>query len=372
MSEKDDDSKTENASEQKLRKARKKGDVPITKEPANLASYTALLVIITILAPGEISSLTGNLTRLLSEAPVFAIGPGAEGLADLRDALAGPASAIMLFMIKVMAVFLAGSLVAAVLQGPFVVAAERIRPKFSKVNPAAGLKRIFGPQNLVEFMKGLVKLTILISMTLWLVWRVISLMIPGASMFPEYITPAIAENSGTMLIWILAMMVPVAIADLAWKRFSHMKKQKMSMKEVKDEHKESDGDPHIKGRRDQLRRARARARLSTAVPTATLIVTNPTHYAVALRYDRGVDPAPVCVAKGADLMAAQIRKIAHEHEIPVIESVALARALHAAVDVDETIPEAHWAAVAELVGFVYDLKRRVRRKPPAGASLRSD
>ena len=372
MAEDDDGSKSEAPSEQKLRKAREKGDVPITREPGHMASYLAMLVVVMLLAPAELPRLAASLSLLFSEAPRMAIADGTAGMADLREMAGSTALAAALFVLKAMAVFLAGSLVAAVLQGPFVVSAERIRPKFSKVNPLAGVKRLLGPQNLVEFAKNLVKLVILVTMCGWLVWQGLRIMLPGAAMLPETIPSVMSARAGTMLTWICAVMVPVAIADLAWKRFSYMKKQRMSQKEVRDEHKNNEGDPQVKGRREQIRRARARARLASAVPTATLIVTNPTHYAVALRYERGRDMAPVCVAKGADLVAARIRAIAHEHEIPVIESVALARALHAAVEVDQPIPEAHWGAVAELVGFVYDLKKRKRRKPPAGAVVRHD
>ena len=372
MSEDDDSSKSEAPSEQKLRKAREKGDVPTTREPGHMASYLATLVVLTLVAPAELPRVAGSLALIFDEAPRAAIGSGLAGAADLRAALGGAMAGVLVFVLKVMAVYMAASLVAAALQGPFVVAAERIRPKFSKISPMSGAKRLMGPQNLVEFAKNLVKLTILVTMCAWLTWQALRVLLPGAVLLPETITAVMAGRAGTMLTWICAMMVPVAIADLAWKRFSYMKKQKMSQKEVRDEHKNNEGDPQIKARREQIRRARARARLSAAVPTATLVVTNPTHYAVALRYERGVDMAPVCVAKGADLVAARIRALAHEHEIPVIESVALARALHAAVEVDQPIPEAHWGAVAELVGFVYDLRKRRRRKPPQGAVLRHD
>lgn len=372
MSDEDKSSKTEEASEQKLNKARKKGDVPTTKEPGNLASFLALLIIAAIVAPAEVPKLAGHLSRLIEDAPAFVISGGAAGMGDLRDIVMGAMISVAAFMVKIMAVFTMCAFFGSGFQGPFLFAAERMRPKFSKISPASGIKRLLGVQNLVEFGKNVVKLTVLMSMTTWIVWDILMMLLPGSGMFPENVPWLISDRAATMLTMICVFMFPIAVADFAWKRFSYMRKQKMTLKEVRDEHKDSDGDPHIKGKRDQIRRARAKARLATAIPTATLIVTNPTHYAVALKYERGVDMAPVCVGKGADLTAARIRKIAHEHEIPVIESVALARALHASVEVDETIPEAHWAAVAELVGFVYDLKRRVRRKLPEGAALRDD
>jgi flagellar biosynthetic protein FlhB len=195
---------------------------------------------------------------------------------------------------------------------------------------------------------------------------------PGTVVFPEQIMPMLQTQVILTLSWVCGLMIPIVIADYMWKRHSYNKKQKMSMKELKDEHKDSEGDPQVKGKRQQIRRERAQQAIAMSVPKATLILTNPTHYSVALRYERGVDMAPTCVAKGTDLMAARIRKIAHEHEIPVIESRALARALYATVEVDQVIPEAHWPAVAELVGFVMDLKNNVKRKLPVEASLRKD
>lgn len=372
MAEDDDGSKSHAASEQKLRKAREKGDVPTSKEAMHIASYGAVLVFCAVLAPRVLGDVATSLGTLLTQAPLVAIGSDRAGLGDLRDAVFGPVLRIGMAMAQFLGLFVAAAIIGGALQGPFVVATERIRPKLSKISPMSGLKRLAGVQNLVEFGKNLLKLSLLVSMSLWLVWELLDRMMPGSVMNPEDLPRLLSDRAGLMLTWICALMVPVAMADMVWKRLSFMKKQRMSTKEVRDEHKESEGDPQLKARRDQIRRARARQRLATAVPTATLVITNPTHYAVALKYERGVDQAPVCVAKGADLVAAKVRALAHENNIPVIESRALARALYAVVEVDEIVPEAHWAAVAELVSFVFDLGRKVRRKPPEGASIRED
>jgi flagellar biosynthetic protein FlhB len=141
---------------------------------------------------------------------------------------------------------------------------------------------------------------------------------------------------------------------------SWFERQKMSLQEVKDEYKQSEGDPHIKGRIRALRVARMRKRMMAAVPTASVVITNPTHYAVALKYERGM-PAPICVAKGVDLIAFKIREVAAAHDIPVVENVPLARALHASVEIDDEIPVEHYHAVAEVIGYVMKLKRSLRR-----------
>ena len=144
----------------------------------------------------------------------------------------------------------------------------------------------------------------------------------------------------------------------------------MTLKEVRDEHKDLEGDPHIKAKRAQIRRYRVTQRIAVAVPTATVVVTNPTHFAVALRYEMGRDSGPVCVAKGADHVAAQIRKLARENEVTIVENKPLARALFATVEVDQMVPAEHWQAVAEIIGYVLSLRRKLKVAPPEGSRLR--
>jgi flagellar biosynthesis protein FlhB len=155
---------------------------------------------------------------------------------------------------------------------------------------------------------------------------------------------------------VVAMLAVVAIADYFFQYRQWYERQKMSLQEMKEEFKQSEGDPHIKGRIRQLRHARMKKRMMAAVPKASVIITNPTHYAVALSYDRGM-PAPICVAKGIDTIALKIREIAKAHDIPIVENVALARALHATVEIDDEIPVEHYHAVAEIIGYVMGLKR---------------
>jgi flagellar biosynthetic protein FlhB len=155
---------------------------------------------------------------------------------------------------------------------------------------------------------------------------------------------------------VVAMLAVVAIADYFFQYRQWFERQKMSLREMKEEFKQSEGDPHIKGRIRQLRHARMKKRMMAAVPKASVIITNPTHYAVALSYERGM-PAPVCVAKGIDTIALKIREIAGQHDIPIVENVQLARALHATVEIDDEIPVEHYHAVAEIIGYVMGLKR---------------
>jgi len=173
---------------------------------------------------------------------------------------------------------------------------------------------------------------------------------------PATIIATISSLALRLLGAVVAMLAAVAIADYFFQYRQWFERQKMSLQEMKQEFKQSEGDPHIKGRLRQLRMARMKKRMMTAVPKASVIITNPTHYAVALSYERGM-AAPICVAKGVDLVALKIREIAKKHDIPIVENVPLARALHAAVEIDAEIPVEHYHAVAEVIGYVMGLKR---------------
>ncbi|WP_425051081.1 EscU/YscU/HrcU family type III secretion system export apparatus switch protein [Psychromarinibacter sp. S121] len=366
----DDSSKTEEPTERKLKKAREKGDVPTSKEVGHLLIYGALLVFVGLYLPLKAAIGASSLGSLFDIAGAVDIGTGQAGLDDLRGVLAPQVFQVGSIVAGSLGILLVAAMISGALQGPFVVSKERITPKLDKISPGKGIKRIASANNLVEFAKSFVKLTLFGGLAVWVSWVAIRKLLPGTIMLPEFVPSMIAENAVLMLAWIVLLMFPITAADIAWKRYSHHKKQRMSLKELRDDHKDAEGDPQIKGKRDQLRRARARQRMQKAVPTATLVVTNPTHFAVALRYERGRDASPVCVAKGTDQIAGRIRQLAHENEIPVIESRALARALHATCEIDHPIPKAHWAEVAELVAFVFDLRNKIRRKLPSGASHR--
>jgi flagellar biosynthetic protein FlhB len=217
-------------------------------------------------------------------------------------------------------------------QHRLVWSAESLKPKFSKISPGAGAKRIFGKQAVANFAKGLFKVIVLLGAT--------------------------TSMTVHLLGAVVAMLAVVAIADYLFQYRTWFERQKMSLQEMKEEFKQSEGDPHIKGKLRQLRQARMKKRMMAAVPKASVIITNPTHYAVALSYERGMS-APVCVAKGIDTIALKIREIAGKHDIPIVENVPLARALYASVDIDDEIPVEHYHAVAEIIGYVMGLKRGV-------------
>jgi flagellar biosynthetic protein FlhB len=243
-----------------------------------------------------------------------------------------------------------------IVQHRFVWSAESLKPKLSKLSPMAGAKRIFGKQAAANFLKGLFKVIALGAVMTLVLWpdrfRLDGMIRSDPSTLFESTTTLTIH----LLTAVVAMLALVAIADYLFQYRQWFERQKMSLQEMKEEFKQSEGDPHIKGRIRQLRHARMKKRMMAAVPKASVIITNPTHYAVALQYERGM-PAPICVAKGTDAVALKIREVGKEHDIPIVENVPLARALYAAVDIDEEIPVEHYHAVAEIIGYVMGLKR---------------
>jgi flagellar biosynthetic protein FlhB len=242
------------------------------------------------------------------------------------------------------------------LQHRLVWSAESLKPKFNKISPGAGFKRIFGKQAAANFLKGIGKLVLLGAIMTMVLWPERHRMEAMVRIDPAAMLGATTSMTIHLLGAVVAALAIIAIADYFFQYRSWFQRQKMSLQEIKEEYKQSEGDPHIKGKIRQLRQQRAKKRMMAAVPKASVIITNPTHYSVALSYERGMS-APICVAKGVDNLAFKIREIAREHDIPIVENVPLARALYATVDIDQEIPTEHYHAVAEVIGYVMRLKR---------------
>jgi flagellar biosynthesis protein FlhB len=257
---------------------------------------------------------------------------------------------VPLLMLAIAAI--AGNMV----QHRLVWSGEALKPKFSKVSPASGAKRIFGKQAAANFAKGIFKLVALGAVMMTILWPERHRLESFMRFDPDAILGVTTSLTLHLMGAVVAMLAVVAIADYFFQYRQWYERQKMSLQEMKEEFKQSEGDPHVKGRIRQLRQARMRKRMMAAVPKASVIITNPTHYAVALSYERGMS-APICVAKGVDLIALKIREVAGQHDIPIVENVPLARALHATVEIDDEIPVEHYHAVAEIIGYVMGLKR---------------
>ncbi|MEA2947476.1 MAG: flagellar biosynthesis protein FlhB, partial [Alphaproteobacteria bacterium] len=277
-------------------------------------------------------------------------GPGFIGLvaklgSEVIGAMALPLALLML-----------AALVGNLVQHRLVWSAEGIKPKFSKVSPVAGLGRLASKQTLANFAKGLVKLGVLGAVIGSLMWPERFRLEGLVTVDVPAILPVVHVLAVKMLGTVVAIMAVVAAMDYFFQYRQWFERQKMSVAEMKEEFKQSDGDPAVKGKIRQIRQNRMRKRMMAAVPTASVVITNPTHYAVALRYERGMN-APICVAKGADLIARKIREVAMEHGIPIVENPPLARAIHATVEIDQEVQPEHYKAVAEVIGYLMRLNR---------------
>jgi flagellar biosynthetic protein FlhB len=232
-----------------------------------------------------------------------------------------------------------------------------LQPNFSKLDPIAGIARMFSVNSLMELAKAIGKSVVVGGIGTWVVWhnKEAVLLLAG-----EPVAQSISHMAnlmvGSFAAIMMGMLLIVAI-DVPFQLWEHSKKLKMTKEEVRQESKETEGDPKVKGRIRNMQREIARRRMMSAIPTADVVVTNPTHYAVALKYSEGGMRAPVVVAKGSHLLAARIREIATEHRVPILEAPPLARALHRHCDLGETIPEALYNAVAEVLAYVYQLRR---------------
>jgi flagellar biosynthetic protein FlhB len=341
--------RTEAATPRRLQKAREEGQVPISRELAGFAGLAAVTLALTLIAPDVAVGLTRRLSVFLARAHDLPPGMPVFRLAALAW-LNGSAP----FML---AALLAASVVVLV-QTRFLLSARTLRPDFSRVSPRAGLKRMLGPDSLIEAGKSLAKVAVL-GLVLW---RVLLADLPGLMMAPFGDTrQLLARAAGPVLhvmLVALAAQAAIAVLDYAWVTLRHGRGLRMSRHDILEEQKETEGDPRVKARLRQIRHFRARKRMLAAVPKATVVITNPTHYAVALAYDRAKHAAPRVVAKGVDSLAARIRDVAEANRVPVVTNPPLARALYR-VELDADIPAEHYQAVAAIIAYVWRLARPV-------------
>ena len=355
-------SQTEEPTQRKLDEARRKGDVV---KSAEVSAFTAMAGAGAMIIFGG-----GWMARTMSDALVPFLAHagdidlhGTGGVVVMRLALA--ACAPVLLVLAAAALAGAGG---NLIQHGLLWAPSKLALEFDKVDPMKGLKRLFGLDNLVNFIKSLAKIGALSAVT-WMVLKPRTNMLQELpALAPGAILPLSAEILRALIAAVLVVMALIAGADWFWSRQRFMARMRMSREEVKRDHKESDGDPHVKARQKQLRMQRSRQRMIQNVPKPTVVVMNPTHYAVALRYEQGQDAAPVCVAKGVDRVALKIREVAEAAGVSIVEDPPLARALYAAIDVDEVIPREHYQAVAQIIGFVLGAGAKEGARRPAPLS----
>ncbi|MGY2807536.1 MULTISPECIES: flagellar biosynthesis protein FlhB [unclassified Bradyrhizobium] len=347
----DTEDKTEDPTQKRLDEALEKGDVAKSQEVNTWFVIAGGTLVLSTFSGSIGSGILMPLRNLIANSWMIRIdGAGLLALTQSLGYAVVAAIGVPFLLLALAAI--AGNMV----QHQLVWSGEQLKPKFSKISPAAGFKRLFGKQAVANFLKGLFKLIALGAVMVAVLWPDRMRMESFLRVDPAELLPAITGMTVHLLAAVVAILAAVAIADYFFQYRTWYERHKMSLQEMKEEFKQSEGDPHVKGRIKQLRVQRAKKRMMAQVPKASVIITNPTHYSVALAYDRSMS-APICVAKGVDNLAFKIREIAKEHDIPIVENVALARALYATVELDREIPVEHYHAVAEIIGYVMRLRR---------------
>ena len=352
MADQDQSEKTEEPSAKKLEEAHEKGQVPKSQDVGHWFMLLGMTLVVGIFSASAGADIARIIRRFLEQPHLIALDQGAL-LQDLRDLL-GELIAVLAPILLLLAIMgIAGN----VLQHRPVLTAERLKPKFSKVSPLGGFKRQFSLRNLVDFLKGILKITIVAVIIGVLIWPKVDYLPQMVSFDMVQILRTVRDLSLVMLVGVLSVVTVIAAADYLYQRWEHTKSLRMSKQELKDEFKQAEGDPQIKARIRALRQERSRKRMMAAVPDADVVVTNPTHYAVALKYDADTMNAPMVVALGQDAIALKIREIAEENDVAIVENPPLARALYASADLDQEIPVEHYQAVAEIISYVMRLRR---------------
>ena len=360
MAQADKEDRTEAPSARALTRAREEGRVAISRELQALSGLGAGMLVLIMVMPSQAARFVSRMHGLMENAGRIDMSGGG-GLAVWREAtgtcelLAGP----------VLLAACTGLVTVTMLQTGFLFRPQSLMPQFSRVSPIHGATRLFGGDTLVEGIKSIAKLTAFS----FAVWHVLGGLLPvlmrSTGWQPATLARQMTRLTLHAVLMVLVVQAVIALLDVAWVRYRHQSGLRMSRQEVRDENRESEGDPHVKARIRQLRRQRASKRMMAAVPKATVVVTNPTHYAVALAYQGGSKSAPRIVAKGADELAARIREVALDSKVPLVSNPPLARALYT-LPLDSELPREHFQVVAGIIAYVW----RLRRPPPSGPAVR--
>lgn len=352
MADEDDTSdKTEDPTQKRLDEALERGDVAKSQEINTWFVIAGATLVLSTFSRSIGDGIVVPLRNLIANSwRIPTDGANLLALAHKLFYAVTAAIGVPLAMLMLAAIF--GNM----MQHRLVWSGESLKPKLSKISPGAGFKRIFGKQAAANFAKGVFKLVAVGAVMAMVLWPERLRLESLVRIDPAALLSLSVSMTLHLMTAVVAVLAIVAIADYLFQYRQWFERQKMSLQEMKEEFKQSEGDPHVKARIRQLRTSRMKKRMMAAVPKASVIITNPTHYSVALQYNRGMS-APVCVAKGVDHLAFRIRDLAREHDIPIVENVPLARALYATVDIDEEIPVEHYHAVAEIIGYVMGLRR---------------
>jgi len=351
--------KTEKATPKKREKARGEGQVAQSQEIGTAILFVAAFVSLRVLAPGMLDRITGLIAMNFSQ------------IVDIEDLMDTPQMAriigeifgqIILIFLPVAIVVMVLGLLANILQVGWKPTGKPLQPKFSKLSPKKGIKKIFSMKLFVELFKTVIKFTVILAVVYFVLVGEIEVLL--STMYYDLFASIIRIANLWVMVGITVGILYVFVAglDYAYNRWKHEKELRMTKQEIKEEFKQTEGDPMVKGRIRQKMREASMRRMMQEVPSADVVITNPTHFACAIRYDRMSIRAPILVAKGADHMAQRIREAATEHEVMIVENKPLARTLYSVVEVGDEVPAELWQAVAEVLAYVYSIKN-----VPAGA-----
>ncbi|MGO4398822.1 flagellar biosynthesis protein FlhB [Achromobacter sp. PAB15] len=351
MAEESDLEKSEAASPRRLEKAREEGQIARSRELGTFMMLAAGVGVIWTGGGSLYQGLSGVLRNGLAFDQRIVTDPGV--MVEL--AVDGFGHALLATM-PVFGVLVVIAILSSVLLGGIVISGKPLQANFSKLSLFAGLKRMFSSQTVVELIKALAKALLVGGVAVWVIWRYHDDMLGLMHVAPSAALIKALSLVAMCCAFIVASLLVIVMLDVPWQIWSHLKKLRMSKEDVRQEHKESEGDPHVKARIRQQQRQAARRRMMSEVPKADVVVTNPTHYAVALKYDEDKNGAPRVIAKGTGLIAAKIRELAAENRIPTLEAPPLARALHQHVELGQEIPAELYTAVAEVLAWVFQLR----------------
>ena len=351
MAEDTSQEKTEEPTERRIEESRKKGQVARSKELNTLLSLMAAAIGMVFLGQYLIADLFDLMTQGLAFEPIR-LTSSDQMFEVIREQMSMGLAAIL----PVLGLLVFAAFLGPVAMGGAVFSVESLAPKLEKLSPIKGLGRMFGIQSLMELIKALCKFLLVATAAIIIIYYSMQDLIGLGFMTVVSAT----ANAGSLLLWSFigfsAVLILVAAIDVPFQLWNHKKQLKMTLQEVKDEMKESEGRPEVKSQIRRMQRQLSESRMMDAVPTADVVITNPTHYAVALKYDQDGNGAPKVVAKGQDFMAKRIREVAAEHDIPLFEAPPLARALHGMVDIGHEIPADLYKAVAQVLAYIFQLK----------------
>ena len=349
--------KTEDPTQKKLDDARKKGDVAKSQEVSTWFVIAGSTFMCAMLANAMATNLASSMKGYIEHAHAIPLG------SEMMSVLWRETGLMIFAAIGLPLCFLALTAIAGnLVQHRAGWTVEPMKPKLSKISPVSGFKRLFSRESLVNFAKGIGKLAIVASVMTLILWPERERLDTLVALDIRLLLPTIQEHALKLMAGVLAILTVIAGLDWMYQKQRWFEKQKMTVREVKDEFKQTEGDPTVRAKLRQVRMERGRQRMISRVPEATVVVTNPTHYSVALQYEAS-HTAPVCVAKGVDAVALKIREIAEEHDVPILANPPLARALYASVEIDEEIPHEHYKAVAKVIGYVMQLRNRQAWRP---------